>query len=110
MFSNAKQPQGAVDPIAAALMRALYRAGRQSDAIDQYHRTRGLLADELGVDPGPALREAYAEAFSGGRSAPHSAIPGAAPASAGRGTPSPRPALRSPERVTRQGRTTACGR
>ncbi|WP_338698522.1 AfsR/SARP family transcriptional regulator [Streptomyces sp. Q6] len=53
------------EPLAAALMRALYRSGRQSDAIDQYHRTRTLLAEELGVDPGPALREAYAEILAG---------------------------------------------
>ncbi|MEV3852708.1 BTAD domain-containing putative transcriptional regulator [Streptomyces sp. NPDC050095] len=49
------------EPLTAALVRALYHSGRQSDAIDQYHRTRTLLADELGVGPGPALREAYAE-------------------------------------------------
>ncbi|MEU6394197.1 BTAD domain-containing putative transcriptional regulator [Streptomyces sp. NPDC046939] len=53
------------ESLAAALMRALYRSGRQSDAIDQYHRTRTLLADELGVDPGAALREAYAEILAG---------------------------------------------
>ncbi|MEV5606902.1 AfsR/SARP family transcriptional regulator [Streptomyces sp. NPDC052225] len=53
------------ESLAAALIRALYRSGRQSDAIDQYHRTRTLLADELGVDPGPALREAYAEILAG---------------------------------------------
>ncbi|MFI7339136.1 AfsR/SARP family transcriptional regulator [Streptomyces sp. NPDC050085] len=57
------------ETLAAALMRALYRAGRQSDAIDQYHRTRTLLADELGVDPGPALREAYAEILAGDETA-----------------------------------------
>ena len=53
------------ESLAAALMRALYRAGRQSDALDHYHRTRTLLADELGVDPGRALREAYTEILAG---------------------------------------------
>ncbi|MFB7588164.1 BTAD domain-containing putative transcriptional regulator [Streptomyces sp. NPDC056169] len=48
------------ESLAAALMLALGRAGRQSDAIDWYHRTRRLLAEELGVDPGEALSEAYA--------------------------------------------------
>ncbi|WP_329621372.1 transcriptional regulator [Streptomyces sp. NBC_01255] len=48
------------ESLAAALMLALGRAGRQSDAIDWYHRTRRLLAEELGVDPGEALAEAYA--------------------------------------------------
>jgi len=36
---------------------ALYRAGRQKDALDAYRETRALLIDELGVEPGPALQE-----------------------------------------------------
>jgi DNA-binding SARP family transcriptional activator len=38
-------------------MLALYRSGRQADALAAYRAARELLADELGVEPGPDLRE-----------------------------------------------------
>lgn len=47
------------EPLIAALMLALGRAGRQSEALDWFHRTRLLLADQLGVDPGAVLTDAY---------------------------------------------------
>jgi predicted ATPase/DNA-binding SARP family transcriptional activator len=47
--------------LAELLMLALYRSGRQADALEIYRRTRVHLTSELGLEPGPALEALQAQ-------------------------------------------------
>ena len=49
----------------AALMVALYRAGRQAEAVRAYQRARDVLVEELGLEPGPELRRLEAAVLAG---------------------------------------------
>jgi len=62
----------------AQLMLALYRCGRQAEALSAYQRTRRMLVDELGVEPGRELRDLQAGILAGD---PALAAPGPALAS-----------------------------
>ncbi|MFC4529279.1 AfsR/SARP family transcriptional regulator [Sphaerisporangium dianthi] len=64
----------------AQLMRALYAADRRAAALDSYRRARQALVGELGLEPGPDLRELHQAILEG------SPLPGPAPAH----TPAPR--------------------
>ena len=47
------------EPLWAQLITAYYVSGRQTDALGAYHSLKAALADDLGVDPDPALCELY---------------------------------------------------
>ena len=49
----------------AQLMLALFRCDRQADALAVYHVGNRMLAEELGVDPGPTLRDAHQTILTG---------------------------------------------
>ncbi len=59
------------------LILARYRAGRQADALRAYTEVRDRLAGELGIDPGPALRQLEARVLA---QDPSLTVPGPAPA------------------------------
>ena len=61
-------------------MLALYRCGRQAEALAAYQHARAVLAGELGVDPGPGLRELHQRILSAD---PALAVTGPAPVRGG---------------------------
>ncbi|RGD57615.1 AfsR/SARP family transcriptional regulator [Kitasatospora xanthocidica] len=97
--------------LVAQLMVVLYNCGRQSEALDRYRRTRDLLADRFGLEPGrdlrrlqrailshdPALALRLTTAPGGAADFPPPAGP--RPAAAAPQPPRPRPAPAPPARA-----------
>jgi len=92
-----------VEPLAEMLMRTLHDAGRSAEALDRYATVRRRLAEELGAEPGPALRTVHQAILrghrplaAGPRPAGASSRPVTAPGTSPQLRPSPEPRL-SPE-------------
>jgi DNA-binding SARP family transcriptional activator len=66
------------DRLRGYLMLALYRSGRQAEALEAYRRGRRVFVDELGIEPGPALQELEQAIL---RQDPSAAAPGTMPIS-----------------------------
>ncbi|MGW2741236.1 AfsR/SARP family transcriptional regulator [Streptomyces sp. NPDC001450] len=64
------------EPLLARLVLALAATGRRAEALDTYRTACGRLADDLGIDPGPELRDALHEATGPGADTPPRELPG----------------------------------
>ncbi|GAB2826085.1 hypothetical protein GCM10022221_25080 [Actinocorallia aurea] len=72
------------EPVQAALIAALGAAGRQAEALTAFRTLRDRLADELGIDPGPALEAAHLRVLT--QTPPPSPDAGGEPATGNRGS------------------------
>jgi DNA-binding SARP family transcriptional activator len=71
------------------LMLALYRSGRQAEALEAYQQARRVLVEELGIDPSPSLQELERAIL---RQDPALEPPAATAATGGETPPAPPPA------------------
>ncbi|WP_327343037.1 AfsR/SARP family transcriptional regulator [Streptomyces europaeiscabiei] len=86
------------EPLLARLVLTLAATGREAEALNTYRAARARLADELGIDPGPELREAHAAVVRGAGPATPTAS-GAEPANGPAVPPAPRPPTAVPAQL-----------
>ncbi|HEX3780331.1 MAG TPA: BTAD domain-containing putative transcriptional regulator, partial [Pseudonocardiaceae bacterium] len=93
--------------IAGQLMLALYRGGRVADALGHYRRLAEHLAEELGTDPSPPLRELHQQILGTDpkladprRTVVASTTPGSTTSGSARGGPIPRQLPAAPRSFT----------
>ena len=74
-LTRAARAQPLDERLAGQLMLAQFRSGRQADALAGYRRIRDRLRDELGADPGAALRAVHQRILTGDPGAPATGAP-----------------------------------
>ncbi|SBT43371.1 AfsR/SARP family transcriptional regulator [Micromonospora narathiwatensis] len=81
--------------IRALLMSALYGTGRQAEALRSYEEFRARLAEELGIDPSPRVRDVHVAMLRGDFALSPAAAPSPAAGPASPNPPGPTPAGRA---------------